>query len=59
MRLTDTGGRLAAAEIRPPHTLYPPPIGARIVIRGHLRFDEVHGWYAVDPVEAWVQERWR
>ena len=59
MRLTDTGGRLAAAEIRPAHPLSPPPVGARVVIRGRIRFDEEHSWYAIDPVEEWLHEhRW-
>jgi hypothetical protein len=31
-------------------------VGVRIVIRGSIRFDEEHGWYAVDPVEEWLQE---
>ena len=59
VRLVDTGGRLAAAEIRPPYPLSPPPIGARVVIRGCVRFDEEHGWYAIDPVEEWLHERRR
>jgi hypothetical protein len=59
VRLTDTGGRLAAAEIRTAHPLLLPPVGARILVRGCIRFDEEHEWYSVDPVEAWVQERQR
>lgn len=57
MRLTDTGGRLAAAEIGPLHHLPPPPVGARIRICGVVRFDEAHAWYVVDPVEEWLLER--
>jgi hypothetical protein len=56
VRLTDTGGRLAAAEIRSTHPLFPPPVGTRIVIRGCIRFDEAHNWYTIDPVEEWRQE---
>jgi len=52
--LTETGGALAAAEIRPSNPLPPPPVGARIVLRGALRYDDEHGWYAVDPVEIWI-----
>ena len=59
VRLTDTGGRLAAAEIRPVRPLVPPPVGARIVVRGCIRFDEEHEWYSVDPVEEWVPDRKR
>jgi hypothetical protein len=54
IRLTETGGALAAAEIRPSNPLPPPPVGARIVLRGALRYDDEHGWYAVDPVEIWI-----
>jgi hypothetical protein len=57
VRLAETGGRLAAAEIRPDHPLAPPPVGARIIVRGRIRFDEEHNWYAVDPVLAWLHER--
>ena len=53
VRLTETGGALAAAEIRPPHLLPIPLRGARIEIRGRIRYDPSHGWYAIDPVEAW------
>jgi hypothetical protein len=59
VRLTDTGGRLAAAEIRPARPLSLPPVGVRIIVRGCIRFDEEHEWYSVDPVEEWVQERQR
>ena len=59
VRLTDTGGRLAAAEIRPVHPLFLPPVGTRIIVSGCIRFDEEHHWYSVDPVEAWVPERKR
>ena len=53
LRLADTGGALAAADIRPERPQAIPRVGARIVLRGVLRYDEVHGWYAVDPVEQW------
>ena len=53
VRLAQTGGRLAAAEIRQSHPLRLPPVGARILLRGCLHYDEVHGWYAVDPVVDW------
>ena len=55
LRLSDTGGALAAAEIRLSHPLPLPPVGARIIIRGSLRYDEEHRWYVVDPVEQWFQ----
>ena len=57
LRLADTGGALAAAEIRLSNPLPLPPIGARIILRGQLRYDEEHGWYAVDPVEGWLDAR--
>jgi hypothetical protein len=57
VRLADTGGALAVAEIRPSNPLPLPPIGAHIVLRGQLRFDKEHGWYAVDPVEEWLEAR--
>jgi hypothetical protein len=53
IRLADTGGALAAAEIRPSNPLPLPPVGSRIILRGRLRYDEEHAWYTVDPVEAW------
>ena len=53
VRLADTGGALAVAEIGP-HTTSPlPRRGTRILIRGHIRYNPIHDWYAVDPVEAW------
>jgi hypothetical protein len=55
VRLAETGGALAAAEIRPSHPLPLPRVGARIIVRGRVRFDDEHEWYAVDPVEAWVE----
>ena len=55
IRLTDTGGALAAGEIRPSHPLPLPRVGARILLRGALRYDEEHRWYAVDPVEIWIE----
>jgi hypothetical protein len=57
VRLSDTGGKLAAAEIRPAHPLSPPPVGARVVFRGCIHYDEEHGWYSVDPVQEWLPER--
>jgi len=53
VRLTDTGGALAAAEIRPPNLLTPPRRGAQILLRGRIRYDPDHDWYTVDPVDAW------
>ena len=55
IRLADTGGALAVGEIRPSNPLPLPRIGALILLHGTLRYDEQHGWYAVDPVEAWVE----
>ncbi len=54
IRLAETGGALAAAEIPPFCPLPLPPVGARILMRGRLRYDEAHAWYAVDPLDAWV-----
>ena len=53
IRLADTGGALAAAEIRPSHPLPPPVQGTRILIRGRICYDPDHNWYAVDPVDSW------
>lgn len=55
LRLADTGGALAAAEIRPSHPLPLPPVGARIIVCGSLCYDEEHCWYVVDPVEQWLE----
>ncbi len=55
IRLADTGGALAAGEIRPPLSSPPPRVGARILLRGRIRYDEVHDWYVVDPVESWSE----
>jgi hypothetical protein len=55
IRLAETGGALAAGEIRPSNPLPLPRVGARILLRGALRYDEAHGWYAVDPVEIWIE----
>jgi len=55
IRLAETGGALAVGEIRPSNPLPLPRIGAVILLRGALRYDEQHGWYAVDPVEAWAE----
>jgi hypothetical protein len=54
VRLAETGGALAAAEIRPPQTLPLPRRGTRILLRGRIRYNHDHGWYAVDPVDAWT-----
>lgn len=53
VRLADTGGALAAAEIRPSNPMPPPPVGALIVLHGRIRYDEEHDWYVVDPLEEW------
>jgi hypothetical protein len=55
IRLADTGGALAAGEIRSSNPLPLPRVGARIILRGALLYDEEHRWYAVDPVEMWVE----
>ena len=54
VRLTETGGALAAAEIRLSNPVPLPPRSAYIVIRGSVRYDQEHGWYSIDPVESWV-----
>jgi hypothetical protein len=54
VRLTETGGALAAAEIRPSNPMPLPPRSAYIVIRGSVHYDQEHGWYSIDPVESWV-----
>lgn len=53
VRLADTGGALAAAEIRPSNLLPLPARGTRIVICGRIRYNPDHAWYAIDPVESW------
>lgn len=53
VRLTETGGALGAAEIRPSNPLPLPPRGAWIILRGRVRYDDEHGWYVVDPLEEW------
>ncbi len=55
IRLTETGGALAAGEIRPSHPLPLPRVGARILLRGALHYDDEHRWYAIDPVELWIE----
>ncbi len=55
VRLADTGGALAAAEIRPWTQVPLPRVGSRIVLAGRLRYDTLHGWYAVDPVDGWIE----
>ena len=57
VRLTETGGALAAAEIHPCNAVQLPPRGVRIFVHGRIRYNPVHGWYAVDPVEAWHEAR--
>jgi hypothetical protein len=55
IRLADTGGALAAGEIRMSNPLPLPPVGACILLCGAIRYDREHGWYAIDPVEQWVE----
>jgi len=55
VRLSDTGGALAAGEIRPSHPLPPPRVGARIILRGAIQYDREHHWYAIDPIEMWFE----
>jgi hypothetical protein len=55
VRLADTGGALAAAEFRSTHRGELPRIGAWIVVYGPVRYDDEHEWYAVDPVEHWIE----
>jgi hypothetical protein len=55
IRLADTGGALAAAEIRSSNPLPAPRVGARILLSGALSYDDEHGWYAVDPVDRWIE----
>jgi hypothetical protein len=57
VRLADTGGALAAVEFRPSRPIPLPPIGAWVVVRGRLRYDDQHRWYVVDPVEDWAPLR--
>jgi hypothetical protein len=54
VRLNDTGGALAVAEIRSSNPLPLPPRGACVIVRGAVVYDPVHAWYAVDPVDAWA-----
>jgi hypothetical protein len=55
VRLADTGGALLAAEIPVSASLPLPLPGERILLRGGIRYDPVHGWYTVDPVEEWYR----
>src|SRR5262245_54459625 len=55
VRLTETGGALAAAEIRSSNPIPLPPAGAYILVRGTVAHDPVHDWYIVDPVVSWVE----
>jgi hypothetical protein len=57
VRLTDTGGALAAAEFRDRTVISLPRIGTRIAVCGHVRYDTDHDWYVVDPVHGWVELR--
>jgi hypothetical protein len=57
VRLADTGGALAAAEIWPSNPLPLPPRGARILICGRIRYNPDHAWYAIDPVDSWRDVR--
>jgi hypothetical protein len=57
VRLADTGGALAAADIRPSNLMSPPPVGAHVILRGRIRYDDVHEWYVVDPLEEWRDAR--
>jgi hypothetical protein len=59
IRLADTGGALAAGEIRASNPLPLPRVGARILLRGAVRYDDEHGWYVVDPVEIWIEPKAR
>ena len=53
VRLAETGGALAAAEIRRSHPLPIPARGTRILLCGPISYDPDHDWYAVDPLDAW------
>ena len=57
LRLADTGGALATAEIRPSNLLPPPIAGTRVVLCGRAQYRIEHGWYSVDPVTAWIEAR--
>lgn len=57
MRLADTGGALAAAEVHPPNLLPPPRAGTQILLKGRICYDHDHGWYTVDPVHSWHELR--
>jgi hypothetical protein len=54
IRLAETGGALAVAEIRSTNAVPLPPRGACIVVCGSVVYDPVHSWYAIDPVDWWV-----
>ena len=54
VRLAETGGALAAAEIRLTSLVPLPPRGAYVIVRGSVVYDPVHSWYAIDPVESWI-----
>jgi hypothetical protein len=55
LRLAETGGALATAEIRPSQPLPLPAVGTKIVLCGRVLYRIEHGWYSVDPVTAWVE----
>jgi hypothetical protein len=57
VRLADTGGALAAAEFYDEQAPRLPRIGARIAVQGRVQYDVEHGWYAVDPVDQWLELR--
>jgi len=57
IHLAQTGGALAVGDIGPSNPLPLPRVGACILLRGALRYDETHRWYAIDPVDAWVEPR--
>jgi len=52
VKLTGVRGFIVA-ECIPALPCQPPPLGARITVRGIARFDGEHHWYEVHPVEAW------
>jgi hypothetical protein len=55
IHLAHTGGALAVGDISPSNPLPLPRVGACILLRGALRYDDEHRWYAIDPVDAWVE----
>ena len=57
VRLADTGGALAAAEIHPSTRMPLPWRGARILVWGRIQYDPDHAWYAIDPVDEWRESQ--